>query len=98
MRMHLDAGDLVGGVGEDAHRRAQQLELDALLLGLVDLGVVGRHLLARAAVEAGDLFGALADGGAAGVHGGEAAADDGDLVADVHLAGRARARRGSRPR
>ncbi len=46
-----------------------------------------RHLLARAAVEAGDLFGALADRGAAGVHGGEAAADDRDLLADVHVAG-----------
>ncbi|OPZ46231.1 MAG: hypothetical protein BWY94_00791 [Actinobacteria bacterium ADurb.BinA094] len=84
--LHLDAGDLVALVREDAQRGAEQLELDALLLGLVDLGVVGRHLLARATVEAGDLFGAEAHGGAAGVHGGEAAADDGDLLAGVHRA------------
>src|SRR5450759_4068860 len=80
---HLDAGDLVGGVGKDAHGRAEQLQLDALLLGLVDLGVVGGHLLARPAVQAGDLFGALAHGSAAGVHSGKAAADDGNIVPDV---------------
>ena len=61
--------------------------LHALFFGLVDLGDVGRHLLARAPVEAGDLVGALAHRGAAGVHGGEAAADDGHLVAHVHVAG-----------
>ena len=74
-------------VDQDADRRHQQLEPHAFFFGLVDLGDVGRHLLAGTAVEAGDLFGALADGRAAGVHGGKAAADDGHLVADVHVAG-----------
>ena len=83
---HLDAADLAGIVGE--HRDGGHLEHEthALFLGLVDLGVVGGHLGARAAVEAGDLFGAEPDGGAAGVHGGEAAADDRDLAPHVDLA------------
>ena len=84
--LHLDAGDLLRVVGDDADGRDQELELDAFFLGLVDLGVVSGHLLARAAVEAGDLFGPLADRGAAGVHGREPAADDGHLLADMDLA------------
>ena len=78
---HLDAVHVPVVVGEHAHRGHLKHEAHALLLGLVDLGVVGRHLLARAAIETGDLVGAQAHGRATGVHGGEAAADDRDLLA-----------------
>jgi len=77
---------LLFAVGDDTRRRDQQLELDALFFGLVDLGVMRGHLLARTAVEHRDFTGALTHRGAAGVHGGEAAADDGDLVADPDFA------------
>ena len=89
--LHLDAGHLVRGmavktVGDDPHGCAQQLKLDALFLGLVDLAFVGGHLLARPAVQTGHLPGAPAHCGATGVHGGEAAADDDDPLAHVHIA------------
>ncbi len=78
---HLDAVDLAGVVGEHPDGGYLEHQTNALLLGLVDLGVVGGHLLARAAVEAGDLLGASTDGRPAGVHGGEPAADDRHLLA-----------------
>ena len=43
----------------------------------------GGHVLHVAAVDERDLRGALADGGARAVHGGEAAADDDDALAGV---------------
>ena len=53
------------------------------MLGVVDLAVVRAHLLARAAVHDGHL-GAEASRRARAVEGGEAAADDDDLVALPH--------------
>ena len=66
----------LGGVGEE-------LIDDALFPGLVDLQLLSGHLRLGAAVDHVDLLGPQADGGAAGVHGGVAAADNGHLVANV---------------
>jgi len=40
---------------DDPDRGGEELELDALMLGIVDLGVMRAHLLARAPVDDGDL-------------------------------------------
>ena len=63
----------------------QNVQLGALVLGIVNLGVVGAHLLARAPVDHIHLRGAQAQRGAAGVEGGETAADDDDARADLNL-------------
>ena len=47
---------------------------------------MGRHLFARAAIDDVDLLGAETDGGAGGVDGGVAAADDRDFAAKAGLA------------
>ena len=59
------------------------MEVDALFLGFFDLPGVGRHLVARAPVDHLDVLGAQADGRAGRVHGGVAAAQHQDVVADV---------------
>jgi hypothetical protein len=62
----------------DVLDRREPLEQDALLQGLFDLEVVGRHLVAGAAVDDDRLFRAQPLGRAGGVDGGVAAAVDDD--------------------
>ena len=64
---------------------------DAFLDRLVDL-VRRRHVLHVAAVDEGDLLGALADRGPRAVHRGEPAADDDDALAGVIRVGQAERR------
>ena len=78
--LQLEPGDAAAGDG-DLGRVAQEHEGNALLLGLDDLHLLGGHLGAGAAVDDVDGLGAEPDGGAAGVHRGVAAADDGDGAA-----------------
>ena len=87
MALHLDAGHGALAVEHDAHRHGQRLEPHALFEGGVDLVGGSRHLVAGAAAQAGDLFGALADRDTAGFDGGEAVAHDRHPVADAHVAG-----------
>ena len=77
----LEAGDPFLLVAEHLDRRDEELELDALLLGVVNLLGAGRHFLARAAIDDHGRLGAEAFGGAGGVHGDVAAADRGDALA-----------------
>ena len=73
--------DDLGGVGEE-------VEVHALLQRLLDLLGLGGHFVAAAAVDHIHFLRAHAHGGAAGVHGGVAAADDHNGLAHVHaLAG-----------
>ena len=98
---HLDAaqaGDGALRVAEDLGRGHQQAEVDALLLGVGGLHVVGRHLVARAAVGDRHGGGAQAPGGPRGIHGDVAAADhdhapagDLDRVVELDLAQEVRA-------
>ena len=80
----LEAGDPFLLVAEHFDRRDQELELDAFLLGVVDFLGAGRHFLAGAAIDDHGGLGAQAFGGAGGVHGDVAAADDGDALALEH--------------
>ena len=57
-------------------------ELDMLEHRLVHLVLVGGHLLLRATIDDIHLLGAEADRRAAAVHRGEAAAQNGDALAD----------------
>ena len=59
-----------------ADRRRQEMELDPLLLGVLDLLDPGRHLVARAAVDDDRPLRAEPLGRPDGVHGHVAAADD----------------------
>ena len=65
--------------------RGEPLHQHALLLGLLDLEVVGRHAVARAAVDDDRLLGAEPLGRARRVHGGVAAAVDRDAPAEQGL-------------
>ena len=78
--------DLDGEVGV-AHRAdgAQPVDPDALGLGVLGLGLVGRHLLAGAAVDDDRVVGAEAAGDARGIHGRVAAAVDGDPAGERRL-------------
>ena len=62
----------------------QKEELHPLLHGLLYFEVVGGHLLPGTAVEEGDLPGAEASGGAAGIHSGVSSAHYGHAVSDLH--------------
>ena len=68
-------------VAEDLERRGEELEPDALLLGVVDLLGPGRQLVAAAAVDDRGLGRAEPAGGPDGVHRHVAAADDDDPLA-----------------
>src|SRR5207244_4064982 len=70
---------------DDPHGRGEELELDALVLGVVDLAVVGAHLFARASVYDRDVR-THPPRRASAVEGGEAAAHHDDLrvLADWH--------------
>ena len=86
-QLHLLAahpGDPAGGVAEDLHRGGQPLELHALLDGVLQFLGARRGFAPRPPVDDGDLFGAHAQGDAAGVHGGVAGADDGHALAHAH--------------
>ena len=88
-----------GVVADDLGGRDEEGELHALALRVVDLGPVGRHLLAAAPVGDRDAGGAQAPGGPRGVHGHVAAADDDDPPAgEVRRPGRAGPRAGTRRR
>ncbi len=83
--LQLHAGDVavlvcvdLGGVGEE-------LEGDAFFLSLFDLDVRCGHLVAGTAIDDVDVFGAQSDRGTAAVHGGVAAAADGDVLAEERL-------------
>ena len=71
---------------DDFHRRGQQPQLHALVLGLFDFFLVGGHGLAAAAVDDGDVLGAEPQGGAGGVDGRVAAADHHHVLAHRHRA------------
>ena len=66
-------------------RGREQDQFHSLFQGGVDLHGVGRHLVARAAVQDRHLVGAQPPGGAGGVEGGVAAADHHDLAVDLGL-------------
>src|SRR3546814_17851885 len=68
-------------VGGEAFGGREPDELDAFLLGIGDLALRPRHILAVAAIEAFDRLRALADSGADAVHRGVAAAEDDDMIA-----------------
>ena len=70
---------------------AWKMAVTPFLDGLVDLAG-RRHVLHVAAVDEGDLAGALADRGPRAVHRGEAAADDDDALALVVRVGQAERR------
>ncbi len=67
-------------VAEVLQRRAEQLEDDPFLLGVMDLFAAGGHLLARAAVEDVDVLGAQPPRGSGRVHGHVAAAHHADAA------------------
>ena len=67
--------------------RRQPLDLDPLLEGLLELGLVRGHPVAGAAVDDDRLVRAQPLGGAGGVHRGVAAAVDGDPPAQQRRAG-----------
>src|SRR5437867_2112538 len=71
---------------DDLHGRGVEVELDALVLGVVDLAVVRAHLFARAPVDNADL-GAETSRRARAVEGREPAADDDDAIALPHRNG-----------
>ncbi len=77
------AGDLAARVAEDLLRGDERHDVDALEVGGVDLLAPRRHLRPGAAVEDLDRLGAEAQGGAGGVDGRVAAADHGDVLADL---------------
>jgi hypothetical protein len=77
---HLD-GELLADVGDGA----QPVHLDALALGLLALLLVRRHLRGGAPVDHDGLLGAEPLGDPGGVHGGVAAAVDGDPASDHRL-------------
>ena len=80
-----EAADGAGGVAEDLRGGHEEAEGHAFALGVVGLDVVGRHLVAAAAVGDGHGGGAEPARGPRGVHGDVAAADDDDaLAAEVH--------------
>ncbi len=80
----LDPRDLPV-LADDAVRGDEELHLDALFQGLLDLLGSGGHLGAGAAVEDEDLFRTRADGRPDGIHRDVPAADDGDAVAEGDL-------------
>ncbi len=84
-QLHLLQHDALDAVvfSLDSDRRRQEDEIHALFAGVADLDLVRRHLLLGAPVDDGNLPGALADGDAGRIHGGETAADDRHAVADV---------------
>ena len=73
--------DLAGVIADDLDGRDKEAELHAVVFGVVDLGLVGRHLFTAAAIRHGRFGGAEADGGARGIHGHVAAAHDHDALA-----------------
>jgi hypothetical protein len=75
------ARHLTAGVADDLDRSHEEAELHAVALGVVDFGLVGRHLLAAAAIGHPDLGRAQSDGGSRGVHGHVATAHDHDSPA-----------------
>ena len=81
LALHRDGAAVLD---DDLERRRQELVGHALVLGLGDLVLDRRHLLAGAPVEQRHVR-AEAARGARGVDRGVAAADDDDLVADVDL-------------
>ena len=81
----LDLAGAAGGVGDDLRRHAGAVEADALVQALGELVVGGRHALVVLDAVDGDLLGAEAQCGAAGVEGHVAAADDDDVLAHVDL-------------
>ncbi len=79
----LEAHDVLVRVAQDLDGVVQELELDALLLGVVDLLSPGGQLVTAAAVDYEHLVRAHALGAARRVHGHVAAADDGDALGVV---------------
>ena len=69
-------------LAEELDRADQELHPDALALGLAQLLLVHDELGAGAAVGDRHVLGAVAQARARAVHGGVAAADDDDVVAD----------------
>ncbi len=67
--------------GHKLQRRDQRHDLDALGLGVVQLGTTSGHLFLGAAIRDDRVLGAQALGGAHGVHGHVAAAKDHDVLA-----------------
>ena len=80
LALQLDAGDKAVLAREDAGRVIEQIELDALGLGMLDLFKTGGQLVAAAAVADVDMLRAETLGNTGGVHGDVARADDGDTV------------------
>ncbi len=67
-------------VAEDAGGEGEHFEADAFFSGVFALFGAAEHFGFGSAVDAGDVFGAEANGGADAVHGGIAAADHDDVV------------------
>ena len=70
----LDLGEPAALVADEAHGQGEEVEDDALLLGVLDLLGARRQLGLAAAVDDVHLVGAQAQGGAGRVHGHVAAA------------------------
>ena len=82
-----DAGELAV-LADQLDRADEEVHADALALGLAQLLLVHDQLRAGAPVGDGDVLGAVAEARARAVHGGVAAADDDDVLADRRAPGR----------
>src|SRR5215213_6261102 len=80
----LNGGD-VAVLAEDLDRAGEEFHPDALALCLAELLLVNDQLAAGSAVDDRDVLGPVAEAGPGAVHGGVAAADDDDVLADVQL-------------
>ena len=80
LALQHDAGQ-ASSSPSNSHRIGQEVELDAFVLGRLDLLGMGRHVLLLAAIDDVHLAGAQAPGSAGGVDGDVTAADHGHTLA-----------------